>query len=105
MWDFETDPEYQAKLDWVEEFMLDELEPLDLVALDPYDKKNADTMAILRPLPNGPRSTFLGRHSFESARESARRVLSTTPLEKRPEQRHEHPLRSRPCGRRIQPGG
>jgi hypothetical protein len=31
VWDFETDPEYQAKLDWVEKFMVDELEPLDLV--------------------------------------------------------------------------
>ena len=50
MWDFETDPEYQAKLDWVEKFMVDELEPLDLVALDPYDKQNAEMMAILRPL-------------------------------------------------------
>jgi acyl-CoA dehydrogenase len=50
VWDFETDPEYQEKLDWVEEFMVDELEPLDLVAHDPYDKKNAETMAILRPL-------------------------------------------------------
>ena len=50
VWDFETDPEYQEKLDWVEEFMVNELEPLDLVALDPYDKKNAETMAVLRPL-------------------------------------------------------
>lgn len=50
VWDFETDPQYQSKLDWVEKFMAEELEPLDLVALDPYDKKNADTMAILRPL-------------------------------------------------------
>ncbi len=50
MWDFETDPEYQQKLDWVREFMANELEPLDLVALDPYDKKNAETMATLRPL-------------------------------------------------------
>src|SRR5215469_9347728 len=50
VWDFETDPEYQAKLDWVEEFMVDELEPLDLVALDPYNKTSAETMAILRPL-------------------------------------------------------
>ncbi|KAA8968952.1 acyl-CoA dehydrogenase family protein [Mycobacterium sp.] len=50
MWDFETDPQYQRKLDWVEEFMIDELEPLDLVELDPYDKKNPDTMALLRPL-------------------------------------------------------
>src|SRR6202161_1209525 len=30
--------------------MANELEPLDLVALDPYDKKNAETMATLRPL-------------------------------------------------------
>ena len=50
MWDFETDPEYQQKLDWVEEFMVNELEPLDLVSLDPYDKRDAETMAILRPL-------------------------------------------------------
>jgi len=50
VWDFETDPEYQAKLDWVEKFMVDELEPLDLIALDPYDKKNAEVMAVLRPL-------------------------------------------------------
>ncbi len=50
MWDFETDPEYQEKLDWVEQFMVDELEPLDLIALDPYDKKNPETMAVLRPL-------------------------------------------------------
>lgn len=39
VWDFETDPQYQSKLDWVEKFMAEELEPLDLVALDPYDKR------------------------------------------------------------------
>ena len=50
MWDFETDPEYQRKLDWVEEFMRDELEPLDHAPLDPYDKKNPRLMAVLRPL-------------------------------------------------------
>ena len=50
MWDFETDPEYQQKLDWVERFMVDEVEPLDLVELDPYDKNNPETMAVLRPL-------------------------------------------------------
>jgi acyl-CoA dehydrogenase len=27
-WDFETDPEYQKKLDWVEEFVENEVEPL-----------------------------------------------------------------------------
>ena len=29
-WDFETDPEYQEKLDWVDEFVREEVEPLDL---------------------------------------------------------------------------
>jgi acyl-CoA dehydrogenase len=30
-WDFETDPEYQAKLDWAAAFVRDEVEPLDSV--------------------------------------------------------------------------
>jgi acyl-CoA dehydrogenase len=30
-WDFETDPEYQAQLDWADEFVRAEVEPLDLV--------------------------------------------------------------------------
>jgi len=28
-WDFETDPEYQAKLDWADAFVREEVEPLD----------------------------------------------------------------------------
>jgi acyl-CoA dehydrogenase len=50
MWDFETDPEYQRKLDWVQEFMSQEIDPLDLVSLDPSDRTNPETMAVLRPL-------------------------------------------------------
>ena len=30
-WDFETDPEYQAKLDWADTFVREEVEPLDYV--------------------------------------------------------------------------
>jgi acyl-CoA dehydrogenase len=30
-WDFETDPEYQAQLDWADAFVREEVEPLDLV--------------------------------------------------------------------------
>ena len=30
-WDFETDPEYQEQLDWADEFVREEVEPLDLV--------------------------------------------------------------------------
>ena len=29
-WDFETEPEFQAKLDWADEFVREEVEPLDL---------------------------------------------------------------------------
>jgi acyl-CoA dehydrogenase len=50
MWDFETDPEYQKKLDWVEEFMRDQLEPLDFAPLDPYEKTNPEVLRVLRPL-------------------------------------------------------
>ncbi|CAO5253875.1 hypothetical protein FAGKG844_640007 [Frankia sp. AgKG'84/4] len=28
-WDFETEPEYQAKLDWAAAFVQEEIEPLD----------------------------------------------------------------------------
>ena len=42
-WDFETDPEFQAKLDWVDAFVRDEVEPLDLLWPDrvftPLDDK------------------------------------------------------------------
>ncbi len=31
MWDFETEPEFQEHLDWVEAFVKEEIEPLDLV--------------------------------------------------------------------------
>ena len=29
-WDFETEPEFQKKLDWADEFVREEVEPLDL---------------------------------------------------------------------------
>ena len=30
-WDFSTEPEFQAKLDWMDGFVRDEVEPLDLL--------------------------------------------------------------------------
>ena len=30
-WDFSTEPEFQEKLDWVEEFCREQIEPLDMV--------------------------------------------------------------------------
>ena len=49
-WDFETDPEYQRLLDWADDFVRDEVEPLDLVLGSPYDKSDERAMAIVRPL-------------------------------------------------------
>jgi acyl-CoA dehydrogenase len=49
-WDFETDPEYQAKLDWADEFVRDEVEPLDLVVGNPYDKTNKRVIELIKPL-------------------------------------------------------
>jgi acyl-CoA dehydrogenase len=49
-WDFETDPEYQSLLDWADRFVTDEVEPLDFVLRDPYDKSDKEALAIVRPL-------------------------------------------------------
>lgn len=49
-WDFETDPDFQAQLDWVDEFVREEVEPLDFVLGDPYDKSDKRALAVVRPL-------------------------------------------------------
>ena len=49
-WDFETDPEYQALLDWADDFVRDQVEPLDLVLGNPYDKADQRSLAVARPL-------------------------------------------------------
>lgn len=51
-WDFETDPEYQAKLDWADDFVRSEVEPLDLVwpheQFVPLSGKRRDAIAPLK---------------------------------------------------------
>ncbi|WP_024804702.1 acyl-CoA dehydrogenase family protein [Nocardia sp. BMG51109] len=50
-WDFETDPDYQERLDWVAEFVRAEVEPLDLLPdLNPYNRADPQVRALLRPL-------------------------------------------------------
>ncbi|MBW8486124.1 acyl-CoA dehydrogenase family protein [Actinomadura parmotrematis] len=49
-WDFETDAAYQELLDWADAFVRDEVEPLDLVLGDPYDKSDPRFAALVRPL-------------------------------------------------------
>jgi acyl-CoA dehydrogenase len=49
-WDFDTEPEYQQELDWVDTLMREEIEPLDLVLGDPYDKSDQKALDHIRPL-------------------------------------------------------
>lgn len=50
MWDFETEPDYQEKLDWADAFVRDEVEPLDHVLGSPFDKSNPRVIELIRPL-------------------------------------------------------
>ena len=49
-WDFETEPEFQRELNWMDSFLREEVEPLDLVLGDPYDKSDQKALDIVRPL-------------------------------------------------------
>ena len=52
-WDFETDPEFQVKLDWIDGFVREHVEPLDDAFRDPgapYDRKNPIYKTITAPL-------------------------------------------------------
>ena len=60
-WDFETDPEFQEKLDWMDQFVKDEIEPLDSlyggeVYERPMDKVLAD---IIEPMKQRVRAERL----------------------------------------------
>jgi acyl-CoA dehydrogenase len=58
-WDFETEPEFQAKLDWIEKFVREEVEPLDYVLGSPYDVKDPKRNKLVRPLQNQVRKQKL----------------------------------------------
>lgn len=52
-WDFETDQEFQQKLDWMNEFVRVEVEPLDLLfrgPADPFDPSRRGPAAAMAPL-------------------------------------------------------
>ena len=52
-WDFETEPEFQEKLDWMDAFVREEVEPLDLAFREPgaaYDRRNPVYKRITDPL-------------------------------------------------------
>ena len=49
-WDFETEPEFQKELDWIDKFVREEVEPLDYVLESPYDVRDANRNKLVRPL-------------------------------------------------------
>jgi acyl-CoA dehydrogenase len=49
-WNFETEPAFQHKLDWIAQFVRDEVEPLEFVLGNHYDVKNPDNIRLVRPL-------------------------------------------------------
>ena len=49
-WDFSTEPEFQKKLDWVEKFCREEIEPLDLVFPYAVRSKDPKVKALVKPL-------------------------------------------------------
>ncbi|SNQ47893.1 Acyl-CoA dehydrogenase [Frankia canadensis] len=58
-WDFETDPDFQRRLDWVDAFVRERVEPLDLLPEHPFDKANARVRDLLRPLQEEVRARGL----------------------------------------------
>ena len=60
MWDFSTEPDYQAKLDWTASFVREECEPLDLVLSDrTYRPMDDQLRAIVKPLQQRVRDAGL----------------------------------------------
>ncbi|WP_024795312.1 acyl-CoA dehydrogenase family protein [Tomitella biformata] len=67
-WDFETDPEFQSKLDWVARFVREEVEPLDLVwPYDNYKPLDDEHRRIVDPLKQQVRDQGLWACHLEPA--------------------------------------
>ena len=66
-WDFSTDPEWAAQLDWVNEFVRSECEPIDLIVKESHDLDDPVRQALIPPLQRivkerGLWATHLGPH-------------------------------------------
>ena len=74
-WDFETDPDFQKELDWVDRFVREKVEPLDHVLGSPYDVHDPKRNALVRPLQaRGEGAQALGLPSGAGARRAGLRA-------------------------------
>jgi acyl-CoA dehydrogenase len=58
-WDFETDTEFQAELDWIEQFTREEVEPLDQVVWHAWDIDDPVRRRLIPPLQDRVRKRGL----------------------------------------------
>ena len=58
-WGFETDPEYQKVLDWAEDFVKNEVEPIDKVITHAWDLKDPLRQKLIPPLQDKVREKGL----------------------------------------------
>lgn len=49
-WDFETDADFQAELDWIDQFVREEVEPLEHVLGSPWNIHDPAFRALVKPL-------------------------------------------------------
>jgi acyl-CoA dehydrogenase len=50
MWSFQTDPEFQRELDWIDTFVRERVEPLDHLLGNQWDIRDPEFMRLVRPL-------------------------------------------------------
>ena len=50
MWDFETDPDFQRDLDWIDEFVREEVEPISHLIKSAYDVTDPLRNHLIKPL-------------------------------------------------------
>ncbi|MYL09412.1 MAG: acyl-CoA dehydrogenase, partial [Acidimicrobiia bacterium] len=68
--DFSVEPEFQEKLDWMDTFVTEEIEPIDLYFrgdVNPFDRTNETANALIAPLQkqvqdNGLWACHMGPH-------------------------------------------
>jgi acyl-CoA dehydrogenase len=58
-WDFETDPEFQQELDWVETFVREEVEPVDFLVTHAWDMEDPVRRRLIPPLQDRVRERGL----------------------------------------------
>jgi hypothetical protein len=85
--DFETDPEYQKELDWVDQFVRDEIEPLDLAFRICNSRRRDKRRKVIDPLKEEVAPQACGRRTWDRAGRPGLR-----PAEARAAQRDPRPI-------------